>query len=874
MSGRFARSTAKRWIGYLCLVSLAFTLNGKALAEPSTQKSLFVGIYLNRQEVDNLEILEEEGAYLVPFDAVVNLLKIDRTTNADQTITLTTPLGAATFQPTELKQVKGITYLRESLLSERLAIKIRFSSQDYALFFEVPWQVGTVAIAPKAIPKPEASPPQNGLSNLRTSTSFNLANEGADLGNSVQIGGQLGGGSWQVQMDYANLLQGEDSWQRPQFSQYFYQNDIGPFRYRVGKQAVQLHPLLSNIDVTGAQVAFTNQSEVFENNSSDQTLLNSTELLSRRSQPLESFRGKAPPASVVQLRVDGVVIDQQQARLDGQYEFLDIPFGLGTDRQIEILIFDRANLRVPIETRVIRLNATDLLMPKASVSHLVGVGLSGNLIDQAITGSNDSLQPVAFYQWRQGFSDNLTLEAAIQKVPEAVQAQAGLVWRFADPWVMELGTGLNDRGDLAYTFTLSGSYPNWRVQLDSNYVSQGFKSGSSGTERDTFNHSIDFSYDINSRLTLGAIARIRQDEEGRYQYILPTLSWRPFSALSLRGRPDSKGQYYYDAYFRPSRRSELALTGTTDNATLDFRYDITESYQINIGTDIDRALAPRYYAILTRSGQSLRDPSIGLGVSVRDGELGFIASGSMELFPGVLATLQYQSQPRSSSGSDFDQNFQFLLSTDFSINKGRFQAANSGLLSQNQGAITGRLVPPQGATADGDTLADSLVTATLITAKRRINITQASAQTDNAGNFSFSSLPAGIYTVVLTPEKLPIQYTPTKTRIIAEVKGGAITPVDFPLLVEYGLAGRIMDSTGKPLAEIEVELLDQNGKPVAVAFSDEFGLYRMDRIRPGRYTLTPSANNAPTVVKTRLQRSVEIQNDFLFGQDLQISNPD
>ncbi|NIT65472.1 MAG: hypothetical protein GWM93_02085, partial [Gemmatimonadetes bacterium] len=60
------------------------------------------------------------------------------------------------------------------------------------------------------------------------------------------------------------------------------------------------------------------------------------------------------------------------------------------------------------------------------------------------------------------------------------------------------------------------------------------------------------------------------------------------------------------------------------------------------------------------------------------------------------------------------------------------------------------------------------------------------------------------------------------------------------------------------------------GDVIQTVRTDRFGLYRFDRVVVGRYTVRLAAANAPRADITWPSRTVEV-NDFLFGQDLELS---
>ncbi|HVN33607.1 MAG TPA: carboxypeptidase-like regulatory domain-containing protein, partial [Thermoanaerobaculaceae bacterium] len=95
------------------------------------------------------------------------------------------------------------------------------------------------------------------------------------------------------------------------------------------------------------------------------------------------------------------------------------------------------------------------------------------------------------------------------------------------------------------------------------------------------------------------------------------------------------------------------------------------------------------------------------------------------------------------------------------------------------------------------------------------------------------------------------------------------TRVDFELRVEFGLAGRVRDAIGTPLAGVRVELVSPAGEIVAMGRTDTFGLYRIDGVAPGHYVVRLAAGAVPTGV-TPPSREVAIVDDFLFDQDLTV----
>lgn len=127
-----------------------------------------------------------------------------------------------------------------------------------------------------------------------------------------------------------------------------------------------------------------------------------------------------------------------------------------------------------------------------------------------------------------------------------------------------------------------------------------------------------------------------------------------------------------------------------------------------------------------------------------------------------------------------------------------------------------------------------------------------------------------MYVVEIDPDKLPVELSTIKTSIVAEVGASAVTRLDFPVREEYGVAGKIIDAAGQPISEVQVELINADGKRVASGVTDEFGLYRFDNVPVGKYTIQVPSQDATSASDNLHKRVVQIKDDFAFDQNLQL----
>jgi hypothetical protein len=836
------------------------TLIEKLTGKPSIQlakspdEPFLVGVIINGREVGTLDIIQEGNTLLIPLESFGEIagFKVENTDSATQ---VKTPLGVVKLQSNSLKQINGITYILKSALKDELSINVDLNTADLNLLTDLPWRGNVGQYRPRTADlKPEFFAPSSGLSNFRQELNIDSSGGDTSLRSSSLLGGRLGGWAYRLRLDNNFVDQ-------PDVSEYFLYKHSGRFLYQLGRQQVGLHPLLDGIDLTGFQFGYSNLPEESFGNS-----YSANELLSRRSRPIQTFRGKVEPASFVQLRVGGTVVAQQQVGFNGLYEFVDVNLPIGQSNEIEVLIFDRNNLRVPREIRTVRINASDLLLPAGGNVQLGGLGFSGNLVQNGLFGdvnSDNQGKPVGFYQLRQGLSSNLTFESSLQAAPNALQSQAGLIWRLANPVVLSASVGSS--GDkVGYSADLDVQLNKLEITANSQSLPEGYRLFKNSTQ--IFNHSLELKYRFGNTLNLGFLARSRKDDSGSANYILPSFSARPFSTLSLNGRPDYDGRYLFNAFYQPNRLTRLSFSTYGDAYVSDLSYNLSDTYQLSFGNEFGGNLGPRYSIGIGHNSSNLSSLSWNLGVSYRDGEIGPLAGASMQVLPGLFARLDYQGIPsriRGNFGGFGDDRLSLSLVSDLSFAGGRVAPANYSGIGKDRGAIAGRLV------VQGENKKFDLSGSNIRVYDKR-NQSVGGARTDSRGNFFVGNLPEGNYIVELEPDELPVELSVPKTSTVVQVANSAVTKLDFPVRPEYGVAGRITDVAGQPIERVRIELINSVGIRALSAMTDQFGLYRLDGVPVGKYTLRVSPQDSLNPNDTLPKQQIEIKSEFVYNQNLQL----
>ncbi len=805
---------------------------------------MVVGLLVRGKEVDIVEVFQREDAFLLPLIPLVRAIGV----SFEPPGRLLTPLGEAVLQAEDLVEINGLEYIQQHAIAERLHITLTFVQEEFAIALDVPWnpeaKKRSAAVSETDV---QFYPPRFGLSTIRQKLAYTERDGESVSTSSTLVGGRLFEGAWRIEVDsdFNDITNVRDyTWYRS------WNNTL----FQLGQQYVTLHPLLTGVELTGLQIGWTNQPlERFSLSSAPR------ELLPRYSTAVQTFRGRAAPGFLAQLRVDGRIVEHQVVGLDGSYEFTETSISSGALTRIEVYLFDYRNARTPADIHEFTVTSSALLLPKGKRAWLAGIGGSGNPLDEFI--QPELAQPLelqSFLQWRQGVSENLTIEASLQEISGDFQAQTGIITRPFTSVILEAAGGLS-KNKFAYNVNLETIFPRWRLLASSSFFPESYSLLSDSEENRT--HSAELHYRVNDRLQIGVKGAYHESGSEEKAFVLPFAAWSLFSKLFLRAMPNSDGEYRVDGYTWLTPAIRLSFFAE-DAASVELSQTIRSRYGISLSATFDSGKLDEYTAMFKRYAGQGRDPYLHTGFTVRDDHIYYVAGGGLDIFPGIQAEVLYQ-------GQKFDQSRQgeeayavmFKLSTNFSMAGGRLFPASTESLRRNQGAIAGRIQVQHSPAAS--TIYDLENITILVGPNRRV-------RTDRSGNFFCGNLQEGVYTVELDLENVPFELVPQRTRLTARVAADAVTRVDFVTQPEYGIAGRLTDNAGNRLQGVRVELLDAQGTMVKNAMTDQFGLYRIDGLPSGTYRLRITAQSFPDPLMTSPEREIQLVDDFLFGQDLQV----
>lgn len=780
---------------------------------------------------DPLAVITSPEGTLVALDYVVAALHLAVQAEADA-YRIATPLGEARIPTDALREVQGYSFIDLPTLARSLGAELHFDPGEYALRVNLGWdpyaatsQAGTAA---QTQTPPDVAAPRASLSRWRSELAYRRDDGGDGWQSLTDLGGALGPGAWRLRYldDFAGSRR-LDTWS--------WTAGRGNTRLLLGRELVNLNGVLSGFYLTGAQAAWSNRPRALFDAGYGDTLV-----ASRLDTP-RSVRGKGPPGGIAELRRDGQVLARLPIALDGSYEFRDLALNGG---RLEVAVYERGQPDVPVRVDEIRVQASDQLLAKGAVLHYAGIGTTDNPLDPQHPGG----ERAGFYQWRQGLSEGLTVNAAVQAVGDRRQAAAGAVVNLGGlgVWAGTLAEG--EHGQAVQVLGDGGRGPLfWRAAL--RHEDAGYTDAGSPRREDAY---AELGRDWAQNLSLSLVGRRqRGGQDGDVSFVKPALTWQPRSNLALNARPDSDGRYIYAAAWGPRPDLRLNLSRYRDRTQLEATERLPGDYALRGQLADDSQLGRRGAVYL--DAQRLGRLPVGWTVgALRSGShSGYLVEASGELRPGLTLRAQMLSDPLL-RGQPADPGRQFLLAVvaDFAVTPSGLARGGFRSDRQDRGGISGRIVVGEG--LDAARLAGAGV---LLDGQLRGSV-------DARGRFLLDDVPSGVYALALDSEKLPLEYQPSDPVRRVQVRAGAVTRLDFAIALRLGFAGRVSGPDGAGRAELALEVHDAEGKRVAQGRSDAWGYYRFDGLPPGRYRVQ-SADGA-------VQREVVLERSFVFDVNLSV----
>ena len=789
-----------------------------------------VGLVINRrEEAAGLGVLREaDGQRFLPLDELAPMLAV-QIIRERETIVLKSPLGRTELAVNEVLRRGDALFVAPQLLAERLAARIEWDEAELAYTVQLLWDPRwTEADADLPLIEPDTRAPGFSLSRIRGEAHVEHDKRDTRENGFTELFGRAGPGTWQTRYT-------RDTGGANRVTDYHWQTRRDGFAALIGHQLISGQALLSSFDLTGAQLAWSNQPERLL------TPLGDRRLVEDSVSPIRNFRGQGPPGGIAELRINGRVLERQRIRLDGEFEFLNVEIPAGFV-DIRVDLFEPFALSAPVDSLDFSTRASQRLLPAGATRLFAAVGLEGNPLDDRV----EDRDAAGLINLRQAVGENLTLEVAAQSSEDGDQTALGLVMGLSHLGVASLSAAHNN-GATATLATLDGDWRRafWRVSLRDRDA--GFRPNIDKDERDYFTEVGLRNWPL---WEVSLIARERFGPGTDVNFIKPAARLRPFQGLTLQSRPDSQGDYVHDLNWRINRDNQLRARQDSAFRQASFVRRWSQAWTSTASLTRDRN-TDRWRASLGARWQQANSFGWFVDASVLYGsdDRGFTVQTGREILPGLRFRLEARRDSLfERSLKERGTIFRGVLSWDFGVSRAglsRFGGSRSG------GMLGGRI---HGAPQHFDLSGIGV----------RIN-GQLRGRTDTAGRFNIAGLAPGIYRVELDEENMPMELSPRNERFLVEIAAGATTSVNFGVELLLGAAGRVTDHSGHAVAGVTITLHDAKGQLRGSVETNAFGYWRVDGLPPGRYSAQIEHNG-----QVLARRTVVLDEEFVFGQDFQI----
>ncbi len=757
-----------------------------------------VGIYVRNKEAATIRVFQSKDDLLIPFARVLNILECGVSYLIEEKrYKVLTAIGDVYFGKEEMQYLDGTGYIPLSLFSDKMHIKWRYDEEESSIFFYPPWRKCKPLKKPDI--KPDVVPRKNQLSYILASVGFqnqsyrsaNLEVRGRVLGGAFLLRGNFG--------DSRNLSRVFLSWIKIMKGKFFW----------VGNGPLTTDPLLKVSNFTGVRFVKTNLPTDFFLLEPDYLPVASS--LYRRYQTL---RGKAPPGSIVVLRVGKRVIGRTVARIDSTYTIDNIELPFWSVLDAEIAIFDPYNPAVPIKIEKVTLSASQYTLKKGEYLVSLGGGVEGDELLRVVRGDRrkESSEPTANLALRYGMSDKVTLETEVVYLDRKSEATVGAT---IEPFRGFFISGKGKIGERKGYFFQS-LYHYKRFRLNGHYLHNGEE------ENFSFYSSVFFN---NFETGLKGYTKI----DGG-------IGFKPFVRLFGKG---------YSLLYTPIE-GEYATYLTLYHRAHSLRVSYLDELNVNYSLNLKRFGLDASY-LKSDFGDRFLIGVVGnfdkwrTNYSVRFGfGNGKYLTSYLRFYPtpGVIASL---SATFNNGKWSVASSLSFGLSF-FGKKVAPFEVASPIRLKSS---ITGRVVVKENGKLVG-------LENVRITVSSRYH-----ALTREDGSFQIYQLDPGVYLVELDEETIPVNVRLIKKYFYVQVEKGSNSYVEFVCERVYGIVGRVLKE-GEAMENIKVSLV-LNDKIVQDTFTDKFGYFRFGDVVPGEYKLSVDYNNQKYV------KDVKVKDNFVGG---------
>ncbi|MEO1432296.1 MAG: carboxypeptidase regulatory-like domain-containing protein [Cyanobacteria bacterium J06633_8] len=806
------------------------------------KRNIKAGVLVKGYE-DGREAVDFQN-WLLPYDAVVQALKLNVTTLPDGQLEVRSPGIVTRINPEQLRNDSELGLVFSIADLQRLfGVKAKFDIEEYAIVFDVPW----LDRRNNSIGSDEIPVILDGLPRFQPG-SFNIAaveqridasgsgNNSTNFRGNFQAVGTAFDGSWFVRANQPDLWDG-GSWTISE-AQYLRQTDKQD--YFVGSQPSFWQRFGTGGDYWGLTFI---QRQGFK---PPQTVGGGTSDPRQRLQADKIGRtvtGRAEPGTLVRL-VRGFgnnVIAEILVDSSGIYRFENIftKRGIGNYR---VFLYPEGRLTEQPEIREARFTTVPGQISAGASAWVVSGGLkrdfSGN--DSLLGNFSEFSGGIAR---RLGVSETLTLGFG-GVYDESLKGVAEIFFR-PKKFPLQVavsalaGDGIDVISDIRYE--------------PSNNLRASFTS-------DRLSNRFNVNWRVSSRLSLFGNTSNRNPTEAGLQFNYSARDFYTFARASL----DTDSNLRWNLFQRLGKlglnlqgneigtSSELAYNFSsarysTNGSSLLLNYD---SRNNNGNSDNLLTLGWRYRSAQRAfDGNYLWQGELGYGIGSQGN--GIVATLGTTVLPGIMLQGRYQGVSLTRNDSSFSIN----LVSGLNLQQGIRAGDRRSRYFRTQGGLS---IKPfldsnnNGKRDSGEKIYTENSDLLLMVNNKSIKSWRSRVQNDRIT----VRLPPGSYRLDLDSAGFPLDWFTSTNAIAVDVVAGSYTPIMIPFTRSYTRTGVVTNTTGEAVAGTRVEAIGKDNDNNIRRFSvtNGAGVYYLEGLQKGEYELQI---NGKSVGELKIEESDE-----------------
>lgn len=765
--------------------------------------------------------------WLVPFDEVIQALKIKVTPLEDGQLELKSAGFIIRIDPTELRQDPELgAALSVSDIQTRLGVPAEFDLEDYAIQFNPSWlalqkpgykQRQKLPVITEGLPyvsSPNFSVTSVGQRLNITGDETNTSYQGEFTG----VGTVLGG-SWFIRTNQPDFTD-RGTWRLGE-AQYLRQTENSD--YALGSQPTFWRSQgdgsywgATTIQRWGYAPAIVSGTGGF---SPTQRL--QAEAVGR------TIVGEAAPNTLVQL-IQGSrdnIIAETLVDSSGIYRFEDIAIA---GSRYEVLLYPNGQRVAEPEVRAATFSNLPSQLPVGASALVVSAGLRQEASSNFFGDFTDFRGGVSY---RRGLSEGLTL--GIGAIYDEQALGLGEVFYQPKNFPLQVAASVLVGGEDGIDVDAGVSFqPSNKFRADFN--------------TDKFSSRFRASWQVLSGLNLRVGGNTADDAlSAGFTFFRTSNNFSAFASVDY----DTNNHLRWSLLSRLDRL-QLNSIGNEISTDTALNYKVSPGKSLSSGHFLRLGYETRSDDNLVTAGWRYRSPyqardgrdlwqfDLGYGIGSRGN--GVIASVSTSVVPGLVVRARYEGASVISDDDTFRVELLPFFNTQANVrsNDSRFEYL------RNEGGLWLQpfLDKNNNGKRDGGEKFYVEDTDLLLTLN---NEPLALSRPETHDNGVFVRLAPGTYRLDLDPAGYPIDWSPVESSYAVEVTPGSYTPVEIPFTVSYTVTGVLTDAQGNIINGARVEAVPKDQGKRTLSVTNGAGIFYLEELQQGSYNLL--INGEPAV---------------------------